>query len=401
MTSLIKFRKDFPGIKKFKAYLNTASEGLTPKQVTDYLINVLMELTNPYPGIEEELDYIVKNARYEIAKLIGAKHEEIAFTIQTTDGLKRVLSGLRIGPRDNIVSVDLEFPTIATLLTTLCRSRGCEIRVVNGNGIYDLDDFRKFIDENTKAVVLSSVQWITGWRLGIRDIGELVHEAGAVLIVDGVQHVGALQINVKKENIDVLCAGGEKWLLNPYIGSGFMYVTKELIDEFDIGIYGLHNTIEPEGGWTNYWPDPNKEIWEIRDVSSDASKFEWGGGKPYLLIAALMKSVEYINKLGIDAIENKIMSLKRYLINEVYRNGLSIIGYNDDHRTWSGITLISTGLNPKKELNIVENLRKEGIIVSYRGASGISGIRVSTHFYNSREDIDVFIKSLSRYLAGK
>jgi len=58
----------------------------------------------------------------------------------------------------------------------------------------------------------------------------VVHEYGALLVVDEVQHVGALGIDVRSESVDVLCVGGEKWMMNPYIGTGFAYVRREVLN---------------------------------------------------------------------------------------------------------------------------------------------------------------------------
>lgn len=388
----------FPALGKFKAYLDTASVGLMPSTVYRTLLNILDAIVND-PHVEELISSYISRARSELASLLGASPEEIAFTVRTTEGLKNVLRSLRVKSGDTIVGLDMDFPTVTSLVDSLCRARGCKVRIVEGRGIYTIDGLRKALDDTVKAVVLSSVQWISGWRVDLRELSNIVHEYSAVLVVDGVQHVGALSLDVRSDGVDVLSVGGEKWMLNPYIGTGFTYVRRDLLDELDSHPYGIRNRESPEGGWDSYWEDPNKDLWRLPSISRSAQKLEWGGGVNFF-IAALYEAARIINSLGIHNIEAKILELRKYLCDKLLSEGLSIYGYVDDKKHWSGITLIRTGLSPNKEQEIVRKLGESGIMVSYRGALGISGIRASTHFYNSKEDIDIFVEELRKTLTS-
>jgi len=391
-------RDYFPSIKRFRAYLNTASTGLTPINVYETLRGVLNMI---YEGsvTEDLLEDYVARGRKEVARLVGAETSEIAFTVQTTEGLKNVLRSLNLRTGDVVLGLDLDFPTITSLIKSLCVVRGCDIRVAEGKGIYEVEDLEKIVDDSVKVAVVSSVQWISGWRINLREFSNILHEHGALLIVDGVQHVGALKLDVATEDVDVLCVGGEKWMLSPYVGSGFMYVRRELLEELDPFPYGILNREEPRGGWGNYWPDPDKDVWSLPQVSRTALKFEWGGGRPYISIIALYEAARLINNVGIENIESHVLSIKRYLYERLFSEGYAVYGYSDEVMHWSGITLVKTRLNRMRELNIVEGLRKRGVMVSYRGASGVSGIRVSTHLYNTRDDVDVLIDELNKLRA--
>lgn len=388
----------FPSLRKYRAYLNTASTGLTPSIVYETLRRIL-EAIHEGSVTEDLLEEYVVRGRKEIAKLINAEPSEIAFTIQTTEGLKNILRSLNLRPGDVVLGLDLDFPTITSLIKSLCAVRGCSLKVVEGKGVYETENLKELINDSVKVAVISSVQWISGWRINLREFSDLLHEHGALMIVDGVQHVGALKLDVISEGVDILCVGGEKWMLNPYIGSGFMYVKRELLDVLNPSPYGILNREEPEGGWSNYWPDPDKDVWSLPQVSRSALKFEWGGGRPYMLIAALYEAARFINSLGIENIENYILHVKKYLHERLGSEGYTIYGYIDDEKHWSGITLIKTGLSKKKELKIVEELRKRDIAISYRGALGVSGIRASTHLYNTREDVDVLVDELNKLRA--
>ncbi|WP_048163383.1 hypothetical protein [Thermogladius calderae] len=88
--------------------------------------------------------------------------------------------------------------------------------------------------------------------------------------------MGALRPDADKGGVDVLCAGGEKWMLNPHVGSGFTHISKELLEGLNPAPYGILNSEEPGSGWSGYWPDPGKDVWSP-PVSKSVSKFEWGG----------------------------------------------------------------------------------------------------------------------------
>ncbi len=400
MIDLENLRELFPALSRFRAYLDTASTGLMPSTVHKALTNILdILVNNPYAEGDLISSYVTR-ARSELASLIGVDSDEIAFTIRTTEGLKNFLRSLRVGPGDTVIGVDMDFPSVTSLLDSLCRVRGCRVRIVDGRGIYTTEMFRKALDSTVKVVVLSSVQWISGWRIDLRELSNLVHEYGALLAVDGVQHVGALSLDVRSEGVDVLCVGGEKWMLNPYLGTGFMYVKRDLLDVLDPYPYGITNRETPETGWDSYWVDPDKDLWKLPPIARNAQRFEWGGGMNFFVVA-LYEVARILNSIGIRDIENRVLELRKYLCDKLFSEGLSVYGYTDNRKHWSGITLVRTGLDPSREQNIVKTLREGGVAVSYRGALGISGIRVSTHFYNSREDVDVFVEELRKVLASK
>lgn len=394
MSYLDSVRELFPAISRFRAYLDTASVGLVPSTVYRALSEALETLAGD-PHVEELVEGYASRARSELAELVGASPDEVAFTVRTTEGLKNVLRSLAVGPGDTVVGVDMDFPTVTSLVESLCRFRGCRVRVVEGRGIYTADDFRKALDGTVKTVVISSVQWISGWRVDLRELGEVVHEYGALLVVDGVQHVGALGINVRSEGVDALCVGGEKWMMNPYIGTGFAYVRREVLDVLNPYPYGIRNREAPEGGWGSYWVDPGKDLWRLPPVARSAQKLEWGGGLN-LFVVALYEAARLVNSLGIQSVEGRVLELRKYLCDKLLSEGFSVYGYTEDRRYWSGITLVKTGLSPGEELEVVRALKESRVVVSYRGALGVSGIRVSTHFYNSKEDIDTFVEELKR-----
>jgi cysteine desulfurase/selenocysteine lyase len=393
----------FPALGNYKAYLNTASTGLMPSTTVEFIHRLVSE-ASINTDLDEYLNEIKSNAKREISKLINAKPSEIAFMVQTTECVKKALLMSNPDNKTAIISVDIEFPTVTSSIESICEFRNCKQLVLNTNFEENLEDeieeaiknsvFSKYI------VLISSVNWITGFKLDIKEVSRIVHEHGGILIVDGVQHVGALSIDVRKEDADVLCCGGEKWILTPYYGIGFMYIKEELISKLDLPPYGIQNRKEPEYKWSNYWPDPSKDPWHLPEVSITADKYEWGGGSPFIPIAALWKSVELINNIEVKSIQNHVLKLRSILVERLLEKGFSIMSSLENANRFSPILLFATGRGLKKDMDLVKTLRSKRVMVSYRGAKGLGGIRVSPHLYNTVEDIELLMSEVDNAKVG-
>jgi len=389
----------FPGLKNFKAYLNTASAGFLPltalKRIMDFS-SYLVDFKEGADSVDFLDREIMEKVLEEGAKLFHTSKENLTLTIQTTEGLKRLLSSLEPRKGMNIVSFDMEFPSLACLLKSYAKKHRLELRIVkNRGGWYFIEDVEKAVDDSTFAVIGSSVQWISGQRMNLKEISKIAHEHGAWLIVDAVQHAGSLTLYPEKEGVDAFVAGGEKWLLNPSIGSGIMYISNELIEEAS-PLPGLLNMKPPMGEWSSWWGMPEKNPWGEFELKNDARKLDFGGGPPYLMATALWGALELINALNIEKIEKHNTKLAGKIRDEALSLGLEVIG----NENWenSAIVTIKTGLSYEKE-EIYQQMIAEGIKVSHRGALGHYGIRVSPHLYNEMEDVEIFLNSLVDYLS--
>ncbi|CAB50330.1 aminotransferase class V-fold PLP-dependent enzyme [Pyrococcus abyssi] len=385
-------RELFPGLRRFRAYLNTAGLGLLPitvlKEVTEFLLDVI-KYKEGINAVEILDPMYLEPVLSEAAKLMRTRSRNVGLSIQTTDGLKRALLALEPKKNMKIISFDLEFPTISAVVKSYAEKHNLKVEVIESkNGLYDISDVEKAIDDETFAVVFSDVQWITGQQMPTKEISEIAHEHGAWVIVDAVQSLGALQVYPEKLGVDVLVAGGEKWLLNPNMGSGIMYLSDRFLEEAK-PIIGLLNT-EPPVPWSDWWGDKDKDLWDILPVRGDARKLD-PGTPAYLSAVALKPSLELINDVGIKKIEKEDLKLAEMVREWALEKGFNVLGD-------SQITLIVTGIEFEREKEIVRKLNEMGIIVSQRGAKGIHGIRVSPHLYNTKEDIEKFIEGIERFL---
>ncbi|NJE54732.1 aminotransferase class V-fold PLP-dependent enzyme [Thermococcus sp. 21S9] len=388
-------RNLFPALEKFKAYLNTASTGLMPSTAlleATKLLSDVIEFNGEVNSVDYMDELVLKPLQREAGRLMKVRPENVGLSIQTTEGLRRILLALEPKREQNIVSLDTEFPTIPALLKSYAKRFGLELRVVeNRNGLHSLEDIEKAIDDNTFAVVLSSVNWVIGEWIDLGELSRIAHEHGAWLIVDAVQHLGSLRLFPEKEGVDALSAGSEKWLISPDTGAGLIYASDELIEEAK-PISGLLNNEPPTGDWGSWWGLPEKDPWGELRPAKGIRKLDFGGGPPYLIASALLASLRLINGLGIERIERHNTKLAKIVVDEVRALGLDVFS------TDSPIVTIKTGLDYSAEEALYQRLVSEGISISHRGVLGHYGIRVSPHLYNEREDVELFLEVLTSHL---
>jgi selenocysteine lyase/cysteine desulfurase len=244
-------------------------------------------------------------------------------------------------------------------------------------GRVELADLEKAVDDRTKIVQVSQVSYVNGFRFDLKDVSDIAHDHGAKVLVDSTQALGALATDVKEEKVDYVSAAPYKYMMGP-AGLAFLYVSSEHLDDL----------VPDRIGWKN-------QIWE-GDRAEDpvdslsAEKFEYGTIH-FQGAYGLERSLEYINNLGIDKIETRILSLVDHLWSRLSELGREMY-------TPPGNRAPIVSFYQNDPIEIASNLMLEKVKVTGREAHG-GHIRVSSHFYNTREDIDHFIDKLSEYPA--
>ena len=370
MESMEKVRENFPIVKN-KIFMNHAAHSPLPKPVFESMLEYLKEASEQWVA-ETDLE----TAKKLFAKLINAKPEEIAFVSNTSTGLNIVANMLDYGEGSNIVTTDLEFPSVA--YPWLRKKLGVKVKYVNNvDGKILHEDFENAVDDDTAAIVVSHVEYANGFRNDLSFLSKLAHEHNAYLVVDAIQSAGAIKIDVKRDNVDFLITACYKWLLGPS-GIGFLYIKEELIEKFEPPMVGWAS-VEPQVFETvDFW-----DIWNLR-LSKTASRFEVGGPNVIGCIGAAA-ALKLILGYGIEKIENCILDLTDYLIDRVREAGWKL-QTPEEKGYRSGIVNFLID----KPMERVEQLAKKGIIVSARA----NGIRVSPHFYNTEEEIDRLVSEL-------
>jgi cysteine desulfurase/selenocysteine lyase len=399
--SLENIRDQFPALRD-KTFFDSAGVGIAPLVATDAIRKFLDQVSlAPARSMTEHhlaIDAAREGARPEAAQLIGAAEDEIALIESTTHGLSIAARAIRLEPGDNIVTADLEFVEVPLAWrqpetgiapqVRLARSRGGELRV---------SAFEEQIDSRTRAVVISSVQWSNGYCCDLEAIGRLCRKTGALLVVDAIQQLGAFPLDVRRIPLDVLVCGGHKWLNAPF-GAGFMYIRKGAWKELRPPVAGYLAIDPPFGGWGAYFETPSVTPLQPVEFLRHARRFENGGTANYPGGIGLAASLRLINQLGPEAIEARIRAVTDYLLEGLRRLRVEIVTPQSPE-TRSGIIVIGFNGNSGKEIELKEHLLDRKILVAVRYTSHVGGVRISCHFYNTREDVDRLLNGIEEYLA--
>ena len=209
-------REDFPVLDRL-TYLNTASAGLVPASVVTPAHEFELKLAQAgTTGMDEDTEIgILDDARHGAAALFGASPDTIAIATSFTEALNQVAWWLRPGRGQNIVSSEVDFPSVTYPWHRIAEDTGCQVRLVGVLDDPDSFDVKKIadsVDSATAAICISHIQYLTGHLLDLGELAALAHDNGAVLIVDATQSAGQVPIDVTASGVDVLISGSYKWL---------------------------------------------------------------------------------------------------------------------------------------------------------------------------------------------
>ena len=365
-SSLATFRAEMEAVTAACTFLDHAAVSPLPRRVRQAMARYVDHRGVTF-GFKEEYESIAPRLRAAIARLIGATPEEIAFVQNTSLGLNIAAQSLPLKPGDNVIFCDMEFPSNVYPWMLLERQRGVEARCIphDGGGL-TLEALEKHADDRTRVVAVSSVEFLTGFRTDLEEMGAWCRERGIYFVVDGIQSVGAVPLDVRACYIDFLSCGGPKWLMGP-IGIGFIYCRRELLEKITPPMAGCISVV----GW---------EDWRDYDLTflPSAARFELGG---YNLVgmAGLLAAVELLLEVGVEAIHAHTLHLTDLLAADLQRRGYRVVSNREPARR-SAILSFAVPGDPHEAH---ARLQAAGVAVSLRERY----IRVSPHGYNTEEEV--------------
>lgn len=318
-------------------------------------------------------------ARATAARLIGAAPDEIALTPNTNTGISiAATAALRLGGQRRIILIhDREFP--ANVYPWLALERmGCIVEIIppDAHGLPQEDAMLARIGNgDVAAVSVSFVQFSSGYRADLAALGRACRETGTLFVIDAIQGLGAVPLDVRACQADVLACGGQKWLCGPW-GSGFTYVRSGLVGQFE--------PLLP--GWLAFEASHDfTQLLRYRyELLADARRFETGslGFQDYL---GLNESLELLLDLQVHRIWQHVRGLQAPIIAWANERAIPIVSDLCDTRR-SGILCIRP---PNADL-VLAALSRAGVHCALRENS----IRFSPHWYNTVGDIERVIDVL-------
>ncbi|MBA1148725.1 aminotransferase class V-fold PLP-dependent enzyme [Ectothiorhodospiraceae bacterium WFHF3C12] len=351
-------------------YLNHAGVGPWPQRSADAVSRFAQE--NAREGARHYARWMEMEGhlREQMATLVGAQDaDDIALVKNTSEGLSLVAYGLDWQPGDNVVINQAEFPSNRVVWESLREAYGVEVRDVSLDDGDPESALIEAMDQRTRVLPVSSVQYGSGLRMDLDRLGEACRAHGALFCVDAIQSVGALRTDVETLGADFLIADGHKWMLGPE-GIGLFYARPAARERLRLSQYGWH-MVEAVG-------DYDRKDWA---VAGAARRFE--PGSPNTLgIYGLSASLSLHLELGMDEIEHRVLANARHLMERVRREpALECVTPTAPDRHAGIVTFRVAGVN---NADLYRRLRAHGVIC----ASRAGGIRYAPHFYNTPAQLD-------------
>lgn len=336
------------------------------------------------------MDSLRNKAYVEAQKLLNADPQEIALVESTSHGLNIAAQGILLEDGDNIITTNLEFIQVALPWCVMKNKKNFEIRVCKTiDNRFTVKDFAALADERTRIIVISTLEWCNGWQMDLKEIGRFCKEKGIMFVVDAVQQLGVTKIDTKKCHIDILTAGGHKWLNSPY-GTGVLYINKHTLPKIQQSYCGYLNTKTPEGGWGAYWENPSAPSVHDWTFEESARKFEIGGTSNYAGAIALGESLGLVNEIGIENIESYIRELSTYCMDRIEEIGGTLITHRDPGH-FGGIVIARIYQDLDMDREVLKRLHARKIFIAQRFTDYVGGFRISCQYYNNHDDIDKMI----------
>jgi selenocysteine lyase/cysteine desulfurase len=312
------------------------------------------------------------------AELLSAGQSEVAFVPNTSSGLSYIAEGLDWRDGDNVVGAASEFAANVYPWSGLGH-RGIEHRLVAERaGRLELGEILAAIDDRTRVVALSWVQYASGFRLALGPIGRFCRERGILFVVDAIQGLGALPLDVHRERIDVCVAGAHKWLLGPE-GVALQFISDRVLERIRPVVRGWLSVEDPFGP-----VDP------AVNFLAGANRFECGT-RNVTGIYGLGASLEILSEVGSETVARRVLELAARMARGLEERGFTIVGGRRAGEE-SGIV---TATHPEIEAELIaKGLAERDVRIAHR----IGRIRISPHFYNTRQEIDLCLEEIDRIL---
>jgi len=359
-------RAEFPVTESY-AYLNSAGAGPVSRRVQEAAGQFYRETLESGDRLWEVWLARRERARADVARLINAEPDEVAFTTNTSSGMNLVVDALEGAGR--VVSCDLEFP----VTTIPWLHRGARVRMVEARGgVVRAADVLAAAGHAKSVICLSHVQYSNGLRMPIEELGE--RKGHHLFVVNAAQSAGVLPIDVKRMKLDALCSTGHKWLLAGY-GSGFVYLSRELLEQ----------TRPRAVSWLSV-EDPFAMRNDSYRLRTDAGARAETGCPHFAGIFALGESVRRLLELGVENVERRALALNRRLTERLSAAGHELLSPLGDERFRSAETLVRAA-DPRAA---VRHLSRHRVAVTIKP----EGFRAATHYFNDESDIDRLVAAL-------
>ena len=356
-------------------FLNNGTLGPAPDVVLDtrdYYARLMAK--DPTDGFRSKE---LADVRAQLAAFVNAAPDETSITHSTTEGMNIFAHGLDWKAGDEVVMCDQEHFGAIEPYRTLAGRYGVKIVTVklpvpatNVAGV--VDAYARGFSPRTRALVVSHVSWLTGLVAPLRELADLAHAQGALISVDGAQSFGVLPLDVKATGIDHFAGSGQKWLLAG-TGTGINFVRKEAQSK----VWPLYGFDNPE--------------------QRASARYERGGQLGVPGATGMAAAMQFQLAIGKSRIEARARELGRQVRDGVTKlPGAKLLSSSDPGLS---ANLQVFTLAPLPSAGIVRLLeQQERIVVRGITYGDTRAVRISTHLYNTPEQVDRVVGVLASWV---
>lgn len=377
-------RKQFY-LKDDVTYLQGGSVGPSSKPTTEHVIAMLREVESDpfYNQREEMMQGLVETTREKVADFVGAPSDCVALVLNTTMGMNIPAQGLPLSPGGEILMSDQEYPSVQNMWDYMAREQHVLVRKIPIPTPPDspqdiVDAFAKHINSRTQVVVFSHVYCTTGLVVPVKAITELAHAHGAYAVVDGAHAVGMSPTDIREFGCDFYTSSCHKWLLGPK-GTGMAYIAPEFLTTIRPPLLGYN--VRPHAHGSRFDVTGTRDMTHFAGLGTAIDyqlEIGWQDKiRPYSLALA-----QYLRTLVLDEIEGAVMTIPE---------GPEMSGFLT--------SFYIEGVSLRRMREIMWQDYK--IQIATTGANGRPIFRISTHFYDSFDDIDRFVDTLKDVISNR
>lgn len=370
------------------AYLNTGTVGATPAPVLQAMQRywqLMAENPNENSALLQGRQEAI---RAKAAAFIGADAAEVAILRNASEGNSLVCQGIDLAKGDEVLIGSLEHDSNRQPWLLKAKRAGIVVKEVpigtpapSSRAI--VDAFERAMTRRTKVISVAHCDTVTGTITPLKQLTGLAHSRGALIFADGAQMLGATRVDVHDLGVDTYTTTCHKWLASP-AGTGLLYVRKAMQDRI--------------------WPSIVTENWW---TYADARRYDRVSRRPWPVVAALEHAIDFQLALGPARIEQRIRDLAQYLRSEAARIPHVVLYTPQDPAMSAGITSLTLdNVSPERAREYLRMRHDVYTAARARGERypadpyGVTGFRVSTHFYNTFEEVDRVLTGLRALSSG-
>jgi selenocysteine lyase/cysteine desulfurase len=391
--AIARWRAETPGCERI-THLNNAGASLMPRPVGEALRAHLdlEQQVGAYEAADAESDAIQKSY-VAMGRLLGAEARNVALVQNSTVAFAQAISAFDLGPGDIVLTSRSDYASNQIMYLSLARRRGVEVvRAPDApQGGIDPNAVRELIRRRRPALV--ALTWIptnSGLVQPVEAVGEICRDAEVPYLIDACQAVGQLPIDVRALHCDYLSGTSRKFLRGPR-GLGFLYVSDRALSA------GAHPLLVDMHGAD--WTDP-----DVFELHPDARRFEtWEFA--FALVLGLRAAAEYALKVGVESGGRRASELAEYAREELG----AVPGVRVLDRGPQLCAIVTVAIAGRDTTQIKLDLRARGIntsspqredaVIDMDEKQTLSALRISPHYYNTKEEIDTGVEAIREIIA--